>query len=495
MALLLGHEVPRIWTRPLRELTPETSLGFEVIRFAEDVLEVSLFPWQKWWLIHALELLPSGLFRFRTVLLLVARQNGKSLLLTVLSLWRMYVDRAPLILGTAQSLDIAEEQWTNAVEVAEGVPELAELIEHVDKTNGKKALRLSTGERYKVATATRRGGRGLSGDLILLDELREHHNYDSWAAVTNTTNARPRAQIIGASNAGDAASVVLRELRDVAIAAIEDGSDADAESSMAIFEWSAPDGCGISDRAGLAAANPSLGYGTVTIAALLASARTAAKGGALEWVHRTEVLCQWKPTAGTGPFPDGAYEAGLDPASSIAEGEPIGACVDVSHDRTMAHIAVAGRRLDGRVHYEVIASRAGTDWVVDYLKARAGLFRLVAVQANGAPASSLLDDLVAAGVPVEPWSGAELGKASGRIYDLIKDAAGTHLDQPLLNVAAATAHTKPAGDSWLFDRAHSPMDCSPLVAVAGAVWVLDRNKAPAFRSAYEDDDAELQVIQ
>jgi phage terminase large subunit-like protein len=40
-------------------------------------------------LIHALELLPDGTFRFRTVVLLVARQNGKSTLMQVLTLWRM----------------------------------------------------------------------------------------------------------------------------------------------------------------------------------------------------------------------------------------------------------------------------------------------------------------------------------------------------------------------------------------------------------------------
>ena len=30
----LGYEVPRLWTRPLRKLTAETSHGFHVIEFA-----------------------------------------------------------------------------------------------------------------------------------------------------------------------------------------------------------------------------------------------------------------------------------------------------------------------------------------------------------------------------------------------------------------------------------------------------------------------------
>ena len=91
-----GSEQPRIFTPPLRRLTPKTSLGFSAVEFAEDVLEMSLFPWQRWLLIHALETLPDGSFRFRNVVVLVARQNGKSTLSIVLSQWSMYVLGRPL---------------------------------------------------------------------------------------------------------------------------------------------------------------------------------------------------------------------------------------------------------------------------------------------------------------------------------------------------------------------------------------------------------------
>ena len=116
-----GSVTPRLFTPPLRELTPETSLGFEVIEFADwarnrleeldatravgdDIDYLGLMPrlleWQRWLLIHALELLPGehSVPRFRTVLLLVARQNGKSTILTVLTLWRLFQDRARMVL-------------------------------------------------------------------------------------------------------------------------------------------------------------------------------------------------------------------------------------------------------------------------------------------------------------------------------------------------------------------------------------------------------------
>ena len=47
---LQGKTEPRLWTRPLRELTPETSLGFECIEFSEKILGRPLHPWQKWFL-------------------------------------------------------------------------------------------------------------------------------------------------------------------------------------------------------------------------------------------------------------------------------------------------------------------------------------------------------------------------------------------------------------------------------------------------------------
>ena len=94
----LGREVPRIFTPPLRELTPSTSLGFAMNAFAAEVLGVTFLPWQKWLSIHALELLPDGRLRFRTILVLVARQNGKSTWAKVLVLFLMMVRRVGLVL-------------------------------------------------------------------------------------------------------------------------------------------------------------------------------------------------------------------------------------------------------------------------------------------------------------------------------------------------------------------------------------------------------------
>src|SRR5688572_24758266 len=126
-----GRKEPRLWTPPLRELTPSTSYGYNVIRFADEVLGMPLDPWQQWVVIHAGELFEDRTPRFRQVLVLVSRQNGKTHLLMVLALYWIYVDLVELVLGTSTNLGYAVESWQKAVRVAERDPELSEIIQHV----------------------------------------------------------------------------------------------------------------------------------------------------------------------------------------------------------------------------------------------------------------------------------------------------------------------------------------------------------------------------
>ena len=508
---LVGCKTPRIYTPPLRELTPETTLGFSVIEFADTVLEIDLLPWQRWLLVHMLELLPDGALRFRTVVVLMARQNGKSTLSQIISLWFMYVYGAPLVIGTAQDLDVAEEIWQGAVDLVEETPVLDELKKSVVRVNGKKSLVLTTGERYKVKAANRRAGRGLTGDVVLLDELREHQSWDAWGAITKTTMARSNALILAMSNAGDATSVVLRYLRKLGHAALgdpdgicRDGADIEADAvpegeeidegdtSFGLFEWSAPPDCALRDPEGWAMANPSLGY-TITERTITSAVRTDP-----EWIVRTEVLCQWSEGTLEGPFPPDSWETSADANSVRAPDEPVALCIDVSWDRAHTYIGLASTRADGLAHIEVVARRAGTDWVVPWFSDSARSEQIVnapvAVQAKGAPASSLVPELKAAGINVVEWGGTALGQACGSFYDRVRAAVGEgsgqvqlrHRDQPLLNLAAATASTRPVGDAWLWDRRHSPTDVAPLVAVTGALWCLtDAAARPRRPSAYE----------
>lgn len=490
-----GSETPRVFTPPLRKLTSKTSLGFEVIEFAEHVLGISLLPWQRWLLIHALELLPDGTFRFRTVVVLVARQNGKSTLLQILALWRMYVDGAKLVIGTAQNLDIAEEVWQGAVDMAQEVDELADEIERVVQVNGKKSLELTFGSRYKVQAANRRGGRSLSGDLVALDELREHQSWDAWGALTKTTMARPRAQVWALSNAGDHASVVLRFLRRLAHKNIGDpdglwaNEDSLAEDeiteeiedavagleeddSLGIFEWSAPPGCSIHDRDGWAMANPSMGY-TITERTIASAVRTDP-----EPVLRVEVLCQWVDDLRESVITDQVWkEARAPELQTDPPGAPrqmvdrIMPAVDVAPGHSSAAIAMCGRRADGLRQIEIVDHRAGMSWAIERMESlcsKWGLPKKVALMSSG-PAGALVPDLIAAGFEIEYIRGSAETGACGAFKVGVEEGLIVHLDQPPTNAAIAGAARRKAGDDgWKWARKDSSCDISPLVAATAA---------------------------
>mgnify|MGYP000928407195 FL=1 len=499
----IGRSSPRVSTAPLRPLTPETSLGYSAIEFSHDVLGIPLLPWQQESLIRALELDRTGRrFRFKTVVLLVARQNGKSTLAQVLCLWAMYVLGVRMTLGTAQDLDIAEEIWGGCVDIAESIPDLASLIRNVVKVNGKKSLELETGERYKVKASNRKAGRGLSADLVVLDELREHTNWDSWGAVTKTTMARARAQIWCLSNAGDDASVVLMSLRKKAHRALgdPDGINADetdltgvGDGSLGIFEYSAAPGRATTDRDGWAEANPSLGY-TLEEASLASAESTDP-----EPVFRTECLCQWVDTMTSGPFPDGAWEACADPRGVIPDDSPISYAVDVSWDRGAAYVAACGLQRGGRPQVEIVAARPGqgwADWLPEWFRGfvDADWPARVVVQAKACPAAVLVDVLAEVeGLTVVPWEGGALGIGCGLFYDRVMAAAPetessleplAHRGQEALTLAAHTAAQRFYGDGWYWDRKNSPQDAAPLIAATEALWDQLVN-APATPSIYE----------
>ncbi len=474
----LGRETPRVWTPPLRRLTRKSSAGFECIEFAEEVLGLTLFPWQKWLLVHALELLPDGTYRFRTVVLLVARQNGKSTLMQVLSLWRMFVDGAPLVIGTAQNLDVAEEQWEGAVEIAEGNPELAAEISQVLRVNGKKTLRLTSGERYKVAAASRRGGRGLSGDLILLDELREHQTWDAWGAVTKTTMARDRAQVWAASNAGDVESVVLGFLRTMAHLAlgnpdglevtveVPEDVDGEEDDSLGLFEWSASPGCDIWDRDEWAQGNPSLGHPNgISERAIASAARTDP-----EAVVRTEVLCQWVDRVAPRVISAEMWAGGLDERSG-----PVGDVMfnlDVSPMRDSMALSVAGESGRGGVHVEVVSHgpHPGTDALVEEAKRLQDRWGGLVVLVAGSPAASLQEAMDDAGVRTHLLPMAEYVQACGDFFDAVAAGEVKHLGQDELDRAVGGAERRWSGDAWYWARRTSSQDITPLVSVTAARW-------------------------
>ena len=150
-----GKTEPRIFTPPLRKLTPDTTLGYAAIAYANEVLGVDLYPWQEWELIHSFEIIGDldgeWLFRFRVVVDLLSRQNGKTVLSKVKASFLLNVLGIENLFGTSLSMDKAEETWEAVVEDQENIPSLAAEIKKVVRNNGKKKLVLTGNRSYHLA--------------------------------------------------------------------------------------------------------------------------------------------------------------------------------------------------------------------------------------------------------------------------------------------------------------------------------------------------------
>ena len=505
--MILGKETPRIWTRPLRRLTRNTSLGFAFCDFCE-ALGVELLPWQKWLAVHALEIVSEGKnwrFRYRYVIILISRQNGKTFFEVCLNLFFLFGLKSHLVLGTAQNLDTAVETFEDTVAQIESVPELKELLHKVNRGTGKRELLLDTGDRYKVIAATRKA-RGLSSDLIMMDELREQVNWDAWGAISKTMIARPTAILFGLSNAGDTTSVVLRHLRLQAHALLGDpdgvaenrrglgGEDID-DDTLGLFEWSAVPDCAIDDREQWAQANPSLGYGFLTERALKSAMLTDP-----ETIFRTECLCQWVESRLPEPFPEGSWMGGQDPESYIREDSELYWGLEMSQDRKYTVIAVCGLREDGNYHVELVERRIGSEWAIDWFRARApkyGEMRLC-FQGRGAPVSGLAEQICTIeGVTRMAQEGPDLSAGWNRFYDAVAACAPKenrggvkvyHIPQPALDTPGRTCQLRNLGGGIMLpDRVKSPDDISPLMAVAmafaGATQITTKEKK-IYQSSY-----------
>lgn len=478
-----GRAEPRLFTSPLRDLDgPAGDLGRKCLAFCRDVLRFEPDPWQQFFILHALEVDEAGRFRFRTILLLVARQNGKSKVVQAILLWALFTGRINLAVGTAQSLGIAKRQWEEACAWAKSTRELRALMPREPRMqNGAEGLFTKHRNEYTIVASTPDAARGVPGcDFLILDELRTHHDFLAYGALTKTQMARPNALCFLMSNAGDDLSVVLNRTREVALA----GTD----PRLGIFEYSAPDGCALDDLDGILQANPSVGHGRHTLEAI-ASSRTLDPPG----VYRTEVLCQ-RVMSLDGAVDGPSWAAAADPARSILDLDaPLAACVDASpdgrHVSLVAACVVPGS--GGAVRVETVAAWDSLDAAAPEIAQIVGKRvdeGLITERARFAalawfpagPAAAIGYELRAAAKATEGLPGryAEIVDLSGlavtelcqSFAQLVTSGRLTHSDDPLLNTHITAAKRMMVGDAWRFQRRDGG-HVDAAYAAAGAVHV------------------------
>jgi hypothetical protein len=463
-------------------LTESTSYGFDVAWFAEHVLGTPLDPWEVFAAIHGGELYPDGRPRFRKLLIIVARQQGKTLLCRVLTLYWQFIERWPLILGTSTNLGYAKESWQAAVALAEATPDLARDIPSngVRKAAGEECLSAVDPEdhrrisRYKIAASNRKGGRSLTIDRLILDELREHADWSAWGASYNAMSARPSAQVVAITNQGDDSAVVLDSLRNGALSFIETG---EGDERLGLLEWSTPEDADPEDPVALAMSNPNLGRRTM-LDDLLADARRAKENGGEELAtFKTEIMCIrvniMNPAIDKTKWTECLSVGDLSEARSR-----LAACLDVSLDEQHATLAVAAMMPGGKVRIEGVKAWSGPTCVRDLERDLPGLVKKLRPQKLGwfgnGPAAAVAATMAKnkkwpAGVEVDELRG-EATAVCMSFASMVKSLDILHSNDKLINAHVTGAEKLMQGDAWRFTRKGAG-HCDAAYAPAGAVFL------------------------
>jgi hypothetical protein len=182
-----------------------------------------------------------------------------------------------MVIGMSSNRNMALDTFRQVANAIMDNDFLKDQVKQIRYANGQESITTLKGNRYQIVAATRDGSRGLTANFLFIDELREISE-EGWKAARPTTRATG-GQTLVCSNAGDAYSVVLNDLRERALSY--------PSPTLGWYEYSAPPHCKVDDRNAWAMANPSLGK--------LIDEETLEEAVATNPINntRTEMLCQW----------------------------------------------------------------------------------------------------------------------------------------------------------------------------------------------------------
>jgi phage terminase large subunit-like protein len=414
---------------------------------------LDLDPWQQLVVRGAFAEKADRTWAAKEVGLIVPRQNGKGSILEAVELAYMFLFDARLVLHSAHEFKTAKVAYRRIRDLVESTPFLRSQVRQWRQSNDDVSLELKSGAFLRFVARSSGSTRGFTADAVILDESY-NLSVDSLAAMLPTTITNPNAQFWYTSSAGMETSDVLASIR-------ERGRSGDPR--LAYFEWSAPDDADLDDRDAWAQANPGLGIRIEPDSVATMRAALDERGFARE--H----LGIWHdPRTGQVIAPEVWAEL-ADGSSQVLD--PVAFAVELSWDRSIASIALAGRRADGLFHVEVVKNQRGTGWVVDDLEKLAAKWDTACIVLDsGGPAGSLLPALEERGVKVQKTSTNEMKQACGGFYDAVMEQRIRHVDAPVLNTALAAARKRMLQDAWAWQRKDSTTDITPLVAATLALW-------------------------
>jgi phage terminase large subunit-like protein len=455
---LVGHVKPRIHTPLLKG----ASRVDEVAELAEKI-GMPLLDWQRFVLEDMLRIDAKGEFRRKTLGLLIARQNGKTHVARMLILAHLFLWDSKMVIGMSSNRNMALDTFRQVANAIIDNDFLKDQVKQIRYANGQESITTLKGNRYQIVAATRDGSRGLTANFLFIDELREISE-EGWKAARPTTRATG-GQTLVCSNAGDAYSVVLNDLKERALSY--------PSPTLGWYEYSAPPHCKVDDRNAWAMANPSLGK--------LIDEETLEEAVATNPINntRTEMLCQWVDSM-TSPFTTQMVTDTSDSNLQITPGGNIVFAIDVSPSkRSGALLAGKLNQATGKIELGLMQLWT-SDVAIDDLKMAADVhawaqkFKPRVIMYDKYATASIAQRLQQSGQKLEDCSGQSFYQACGEILDAFVNVRLVHSGQKELTESWFSVGAKTNDAGWRIVRRKSAGDVTSAICSAMIVHYLTR---------------------
>jgi hypothetical protein len=360
----------------------------------------------------------------------------------------------------------------------QGFADRAKVAPHVQQVytgSGDEEIRFHNGSRILFGARERGFGRGIPGvDVLIFDEAQilSDKALANMLATMNTSHFGLQLYIGTPPKPEDMSEAFTRMRNEALAGTLTDG---------AWIELGADDDADVNDWKQLAKANPSYPHRTPKQSILRLKRKLTDED------FRREGMGVWDVIGSASVIDTITWHEDRDPASMAIDRLALG--IQVSPDRTITTVGLAGQRADGLWHVEVDEQRNGVDWAVDWVADRCTKNNIRAVVIDGqSQAATLEDALKARKITVTVIGTREVAASAGTFVDkAIGTPAGVdadgkpveaepptlrHLDQPLLNASngAAGKHEVMGGKSWVWTAKHAALDITPTQSVSLALW-------------------------
>lgn len=443
-------------------------------RTADDAVElaraagIELLPWQEDQVRRVLGQREREEWAATRYALAVARQNGKGVILEVVTLAKTVLLRER-VLWTAHEVRTMQEAFTRFRSIIEGTEAISRMVKNIRSANGQERIMFTNGAEVKFSARSKSAARGLGFRTIICDEAQELEFLTLGAMMPTLSgqgDARTQLILTGTppySRKGE----VFSDTRATAYA--------ESDERLAWSEWAAEPTDRVDDREVWAKTNPSLGV-------VIREEKIVDEFSALQArpdVFRRERLGEWGRSGDIalaldeGQWADGSVS--VWPLRDLAYGSLRVLAVDCTFNAEMTTIVEAVPLEDGRVGLQIVEAAPGIEWVGEKIAELREQTPRVVVAFDPIRTGDLSADLREARVHEKNTIAASsrgLTLACDALVRTVREGRLAHSD-PRLDAAAAgaTRSTFDDGKGWKLVGTDGA-DVSPLIAGGLAVSAL-----------------------